>query len=471
MVQTTGENTNTSNAPPINTTANQHNIMSVSSLSPPEHLSDLSMEGYTKWKQRFQIYRIASRSNLQDEKVQVAILLHCMGEQCIDIYNTFKLADDKKDKYEDVVKAFDAYFVPIKNESLYSHLFFTRNQHSGETFDAYITELKKISKDCNFGELTDRLIRDRIVAGISDKKLQNRLLRETDLDLKKTERLCKAAELAEAQMKKMENSDSSEVAVIRKEKSSQKPYTKKNAESSKCAASQNKNSSSQRWQVASPTNRLGFQSSSNANTYRNTSSSYSVSNKVCSRCGLTHRYKNCPAYGKVCVNCNKMNHFKKMCKSTNIKQIDIEDALNKSFDDFEINYLKVDSIETQENWTKNVTFVDFDYKMETFKLDTGAQCNVIPVNLCKKLGVKQFEKSNLKLMNYEHKKIETLGKINLNCKIDNKEKNLRFEVYKGISAPIIGLPTIIKCKLLLNPKIENVQAEVKVINLKNVPEF
>ena len=46
-----------------------------------------------------------------------------------------------------------------------------------------MTELKKLSQECEFGELHNSLIRDVIIMGLSDKKLRERLLREPDLTL------------------------------------------------------------------------------------------------------------------------------------------------------------------------------------------------------------------------------------------------------------------------------------------------
>ncbi len=49
-------------------------------------------------------------------------------------------------------------------------VFNTRNQQPGETVDQYATILRKKVKTCEFGTLTESLIKDRLVCGvISDK--------------------------------------------------------------------------------------------------------------------------------------------------------------------------------------------------------------------------------------------------------------------------------------------------------------
>lgn len=274
-------------------------------LKPPEILTNLTMEGYIKWKKRFEIYRIASGNDKASEEVQQATLLHCMGEQCIDIYSTFDFETQTK-SYARIIKKFDDYFVPAENESVSSHVFFTRDQLQDESFDAYLTDLRKLSVDCEFGELKDRLIRDRIVAGIHDKTLKNRWLRESDLTLTKTITICKAAERAGAQIKKIENP--SEIAVLKKNNNVRK------------VEYQNKRGAQRRQQYGHHQNSRDKEEDSSCHhqqqqpAYRGKEQTAASSPDSCGRCGYVHQWKKCPAYGKTCGSCGKLNHFKKMCK-------------------------------------------------------------------------------------------------------------------------------------------------------------
>lgn len=43
-----------------------------------------------------------------------------------------------------------------------------KHQESSESVDAYFTKLRKISLTCEFGQIADQMIRDRIVGGIKD---------------------------------------------------------------------------------------------------------------------------------------------------------------------------------------------------------------------------------------------------------------------------------------------------------------
>ena len=68
---------------------------------------------------------------------------------------------------------------------------------AGETIDQFITELKTRAKSCEFCDQHDSMIRDRIVFGVTDTWLKERLLRESsDLTLEKASSLCRAAKVS-----------------------------------------------------------------------------------------------------------------------------------------------------------------------------------------------------------------------------------------------------------------------------------
>ena len=79
-----------------NTTATPtYMIPSMTVLKPPEKLTDMSLEGFKKWKKRFGMYSIASGASAMLEQVQIAILFHCIGESCIDVFNTFTFVENE----------------------------------------------------------------------------------------------------------------------------------------------------------------------------------------------------------------------------------------------------------------------------------------------------------------------------------------------------------------------------------------
>ena len=71
-----------------------------------------------------------------------------------------------------------------------------------------MSKLRKLAKTCNYGELEQSLIRDRIVCGIIDNTARKRLLQEVKLTL--TECIDKALESTCAKLKTMTGAKSAE---------------------------------------------------------------------------------------------------------------------------------------------------------------------------------------------------------------------------------------------------------------------
>jgi predicted aspartyl protease len=49
----------------------------------------------------------------------------------------------------------------------------------------------------------------------------------------------------------------------------------------------------------------------------------------------------------------------------------------------------------------------------SFKIDTGAQCNVVPVSLCRKVGIEYNHKTGAKLVSYSGHEIKAVGKATI----------------------------------------------------------
>ena len=99
----------------------------------------------------------------------------------MDIFNTLTLVAEDKKKFDKVVEGLDNYFEPKKYITYERHMFFTRVQHSDESIDDYVTDLRIKARDCNFGPLHDEMIRDRVICGIISEQLRSRLLRQGDV--------------------------------------------------------------------------------------------------------------------------------------------------------------------------------------------------------------------------------------------------------------------------------------------------
>ena len=65
--------------------------------------------------------------------------------------------------YEKAVKALDDYFIPKVNSTYQNHLFRSMEQQDGETVVQFVTRLRQVVKDCDYGEQAKNQIRDQVV--------------------------------------------------------------------------------------------------------------------------------------------------------------------------------------------------------------------------------------------------------------------------------------------------------------------
>ncbi|XP_063370715.1 uncharacterized protein LOC134659037 [Cydia amplana] len=147
------------------------------------------------WKQQFLLFVKASGVSSESAEVQASLLVNLIGSEGFDVFQTFTFAaDTEKDDVQAIIKKFDAYFGAKVNTTLLRYKFFTRNQEEGESIQAYVTALRLLSKNCEFSTLEDDLLKDRIVCGVRNVTVRDRLLRCEDLDLDKAIKMCQAEE-------------------------------------------------------------------------------------------------------------------------------------------------------------------------------------------------------------------------------------------------------------------------------------
>lgn len=242
---------------------------------------------WKKFKNNFELYCMATGCSEKPQSVQAAVLLHCIGEEALDIYQSFELSDDEKTNSKVLLEKFGEYFLPKQNISVESHKFNTRVQSQGESFDAFLTDLRRLAANCDFGAMKDRLITDRIVSGIYERRIKDRLLREDKLDIKKAIDLCRAAEQADEHIRQL--TDKTKTLEVDEVKKSYKNKQERSGDKRK-------------------------EFNQNASNKNNQNLRTENDRKIkCNKCGYNHPIRKCFAYGKQCKICEKFNHFANCC--------------------------------------------------------------------------------------------------------------------------------------------------------------
>ena len=230
------------------------------------------------FRQQWEDYEIATGLDQRDQKVRLATLHSVMGKDCLQVFNNLELSVEQKSSVKACLDALEAYFKPKRNVVYERYVFNSSSQQQEESTDEYVNRLRKYAASCNFGSLTDELIRDRLVLGIRDQATKLRLLKEEKPDLNKAVSMCRASEIASKQLKSMKKESEEEIKFARGQKYSArkpKPRDKKNVKGHK------------------------------------TSHPKSQTKPKCGRCGKSpvHKLEECEAKGSQCRKCKKFNHW------------------------------------------------------------------------------------------------------------------------------------------------------------------
>lgn len=131
------------------------------------------------------------------EKQRAGLLSVCGRSTYLLIRNLVSPEKPTDKTYAQFVTMVREHVSPPPPVSVQRFHFNSRIQKDAETVAQFVTELKRLSEYCSFGETLDDMLRDRLVCGVRDSILQRRLLTEIDLTFAKAFELAKLAELAE----------------------------------------------------------------------------------------------------------------------------------------------------------------------------------------------------------------------------------------------------------------------------------
>uniref|UniRef100_A0A674F211 C2H2-type domain-containing protein n=1 Tax=Salmo trutta TaxID=8032 RepID=A0A674F211_SALTR len=99
----------------------------------------------------------------------------------------------------------DGHLVVRRNVILERTKFNQRQQEAGETADDFISALHCLSQHCGYGALLSEMIRDRLVAGLLDRRLSKQLQMDPELTLDKAVTHIRQTEIVEKQQDLQEN--------------------------------------------------------------------------------------------------------------------------------------------------------------------------------------------------------------------------------------------------------------------------
>ncbi|XP_067947106.1 uncharacterized protein [Watersipora subatra] len=380
-------------------------------------------ESWLEWKKKFLRYCDVMELGKKDEKQQISTLIYVMGDDAESIYEQLTYATGQsKDKFKDVVEAFEKHFMPRSNNLHYRVQFHNRSQQQGENVDAYIQELHLLAAKCEFANKDD-MLRDRLLSGMLDKQLSVEIQMQDDVTLSYVAEKMKAKSQLVDNIKKEKT-----VAAVGITKSPSSPI--------RMQGYYNKQSKQYGKQYEKETTR---------------STGPKMNQQSCKSCKSYHPQRRCPAYDKKCRKCGKMNHFSKACwtqtasYSKSVSSIQTESDRPTEVPEFFIG--AIDFGNDSDNWNIEVSVNDANILC---KVDTGAQCNVMPLSVFKtNFPELPIDRTNVTLTAYTGINIEVVGQVQMEVKYKDTSFQTTFYITPSEHAiPVIGLALVRKMGLV-----------------------
>ncbi len=383
------------------------------SLQPPERFDFKQPDGWLKWRRRFEQFLSASGLDSKEDARKISTLLYCLGDEAEDVLTSTNITVEERRVYQNVMDKLNGFFSVRKNVIYERARFNKRDQREGESAETYIMELYRLAETCDYGDMKEQMLRDRLVVGIRDMKLSESLQMDASLKLEKAKKTIRQKEAVHEQRQTLQEAGGPPLNEIFK-------------------------SGKQHGHKRKPFHKGGGSHGASVPVYKNTS----TSNQSCMRCGKDRHPTpdKCPAHKATCFKCNRKGHYGSQCLSKTkapASTHEVEADLDSAF-------LGTVNATSGPVWLSKVKV---DNKVVQFKLDTGAEVSVISDQVFSTLGRVKLEKPSRVLYGPARHPLKVLGQFTGKLSYGQRFARERIFVVEGLQNCLLGLPAIISLKL------------------------
>lgn len=398
-------------------------------LTPPS--LDLSIDRYAAWKtwkQKWNDFVMITNLRNEDAAYVAAMIRYTFTDETRNIYESLSLSEDENKDPAIILQKLEEFARGLVNETLERHNFNSRRQEENESFDDFLTEIKLLSKNCNYCEnCYPGLLRDRIVAGVRSDTVRKKLLSENELTIERTINVCRAAEKANEGMESLKNEEDKEA-------------------------------------------KLAWLKGKSKNSAAKGMNSYSLSETKCKFCLRQHQFgrKNCPAWGKRCHECNEVNHFAKsvICKRDNV-EVGVKGIQGVEAGVGALFLGEVGTAGKVPSSTFEVSIMVEETKQTVkMKIDTGADVTVIGRNHLETFGVavNKLQQPNKKLVGPDKHNFKCYGCFTTILSYGNRQVLETVFVCDYLDAPLLGQPAINSLELIsVNAQLNEIETETDIV--------
>ena len=359
-----------------------------------------------RWKEwTSKLDRYISIKGVKDDKVKKDYLFFLGGSDLERIYKQYEKAEDT---FETIKKTLEEHFTPKYDSKVHMLQFRELHQLPGEPFEEFVSRLRTKAKSCAFKDEDDQ-IWIQILQRCSSEKLKRKLLESTtEIKLDHLIKMGKLEENVNVQLEEFKrfNDSISAKTEINRVQNKSKPETSKNK----------------------------------LHDTREVSKE-----KKCFNCGLKYPHEGtCPAKGRKCNNCGKLNHFSKVCKNgkSSVKRIENQDEYEYSSGNlWRVMMRKVSKF--VNNVMMPIVCLFICGSSIRFGVDTGA--NVIDQKTYNRLRFKpKLVKADTCLYgNGSKNRLSLVGRFKTRVKFKSEYRNVMFYVTSGDFGNLLNYDTII----------------------------
>ena len=387
---------------------------------------------WTAWIKRLEQFFASNK--MTDDTQKVNSLFFLAGDRVYQIHETLsEVAVDASinTEYGKAKAKLNAYFSPSRNPVFEIFNFMQAKQEANETIYQFVSRLRILSEFCEFGDSVNKWIIAKVVHSCRSEELRREYLAKPKLTYKEMVDMGQNHDNVEGQALRIEG----KVEVKQEAVYQIKPKPKYNAKS----RNSGQNSSSNR-----PSNTPG-QARNTSNQGQQSASPSTPKNQLyCYNCGGDYPHNEpCPAIGKTCFHCNKLNHVASVCKSkssTRPAQVNRIAQNSVSFSDENRNYVFGVASQDRVQPIIPVTIANTPLKLS---IDTLSSINVIDEATYAKIQPRPTlsEPKTPAFAYGSTTPISFLGEFFSTIRVGRKIQRATFVVAKGNYGSLLGFPT------------------------------
>ncbi|XP_041379565.1 uncharacterized protein LOC121392407 [Gigantopelta aegis] len=172
-------------------------------------------ETWLSYAERLEQYFLANDVQAQEKKR--AILLSVCGASTYQLIRNLVSPQKPSEKtFDELVKLVQEHHQPPPSVTVQRFAFHSRTRKEGESIANFVAHLRELSEHCQFGDTLNDMLRDRLICGCNDDRLQRLLLQKpSPLTIDKAFTIAQAHESAERSAKDLLRPDSSQVNSLK----------------------------------------------------------------------------------------------------------------------------------------------------------------------------------------------------------------------------------------------------------------